>query len=238
MAGKQKSLPKPPTRGLLVKPLDALFFLLPLIIFYEIASITHPDRVIAFDLLHRFIELFGHIGVWAPGLMIVVVLISTQVASGEPWKVSWQRVGLMYVEAIALAGPLFLLSRSIPFQASTTSTSSYSVDQFAMGVGAGIYEELVFRLILITLLMMIGMDLLRLERKGVAVAAVILSSVAFAAHHHQPIGTEPFELVPFIFRTFAGVYLAIVFWYRGYGAAAGCHAAYNVMLGITDQFFS
>jgi len=236
MAGKQPATPKPPTRGLLVKPLDALFFLLPLMIFYEIACMTHPDRVIAFELLHRFIELFGHIGVWAPGLTVVVILISTQVASGEPWKVSWQRVGLMYVEAIALAGPLYLLSRTIPFQA-RTAPSSYAMDQFAMGVGAGIYEELVFRLILITLLLMIGMDLLRLERRGVAVAAVILSSVAFAAHHHQPIGTEPFELVPFIFRTLAGAYLAIVFWYRGYGAAAGCHAAYNVMLGITDQFF-
>lgn len=236
MARKQKS-PKPPTRGHLVKPLDALFFLLPLIIFYELASIIHPDRVIAFDLLHKFIELFGPIGAWAPGLMVVVVLISTQIASGEPWTISWQRVGLMYVEAIVLAGPLFLLSRAIPFQAGV-APSTYALDQFAMGIGAGIYEELVFRLILITLLMMIGMDLLRLERKGVAVAAVILSSVAFAAHHHRPIGTEPFELVPFVFRTFAGVYLAIIFWYRGYGAAAGCHAAYNVMLGVTERFFA
>ena len=34
----------------------------------------------------------------------------------------------------------------------------------------------------------------------------------------------------FGFRTIAGMYLAIVFWYRGYGPAAGCHAAYNVAL--------
>jgi hypothetical protein len=36
----------------------------------------------------------------------------------------------------------------------------------------------------------------------------------------------------FLFRTIAGVYLAIIFWYRGYGSAAGCHAAYNVGLVV------
>lgn len=62
--------------------------------------------------------------------------------------------------------------------------------------------------------------------------AVAISSLVFAAHHHPPIGTEPFALVPFMFRAIAGVYLALVFWYRGYGPAAGCHAAYNVALAF------
>ena len=54
----------------------------------------------------------------------------------------------------------------------------------------------------------------------------------FAAHHHQPFGREPFDVTLFAFRAIAGCYLSIVFWYRGYGPAAGCHAAYNVALAI------
>ena len=80
--------------------------------------------------------------------------------------------------------------------------------------------------------MMIGVDLLRLGRARVGVAAVILSALVFAAHHHQPIGVEPFDAIRFVFRTIAGVYLGLVFWYRGYGPAAGCHAAYNVVLAL------
>ena len=106
------------------------------------------------------------------------------------------------------------------------------LDRLALGIGAGIYEELVFRLVLISLVVMIGVDVLRLRQTTVAVVAVAVSSLAFAAHHHPPIGTEAFALVPFMFRTIAGVYLALVFWYRGYGPAAGCHAAYNVALAL------
>ena len=58
-----------PARGLLARPLEALAFLLPLLIFYEVVSLTRShNRVIAFDLLRRFFELFGEAGIWAPGV--------------------------------------------------------------------------------------------------------------------------------------------------------------------------
>ena len=217
-------------RGLLARPLEALAFLLPLILFYELTSMTRrQNRVIAFDLLRQFFELFGQAGMWAPGLAVVLILLATHLASGQKWSIRWSRVGLMYAEAAVLALPLLALNRAIALTA-PRFVASPLLDRVALGIGAGIYEELVFRLVLISLLMMIGVDLLRISRASVAVAAIVLSSLAFAAHHHQPIGTEPFELMPFLFRAIAGVYLAMIFWYRGYGPAAGCHAAYNVAL--------
>ncbi len=252
MPGAQHDTDTHTRRGLLARPLDAFVFLLPLIIFYELTSLTrHQDRVIAFDVLRRFFELFGHTGMWAPGLGVIAILLATHLASGEKWSVRWGRVGLMYVEAAALAVPLLALNWAVPLAAWVGGTVKLSravntavaafpdgpdhtilplLDRMALGIGAGIYEELVFRLVLISLVVMIGVDLLRLRRTTVAAAAVALSSLAFAAHHHPPIGTEPFDLIPFTFRTIAGVYLALVFWYRGYGPAAGCHAAYNVAL--------
>ena len=217
-------------RGLLARPLDALVFLMPLIVFYEVTSLTRQhDRVIAFDLLRRFFELFGHAGMWAPGLGVIVILLATHMASGEKWSIRWGRVGLMYLEAAGLAAPLLALNWTISLSTAGLVAPPL-LDKIALGIGAGIYEELVFRLLLISLVMMIGVDLLRLGRTSVTVAAILLSSVAFAAHHHYPVGTEPFMLLPFVFRTIAGVYLATIFWYRGYGPAAGCHAAYNVAL--------
>jgi len=216
-------------RGTLARPLDALVFLLPLIVFYEAASLARQDRVIAFDFLRRFFQLFGQVGMWAPGLAVIVILLATHVAAGDKWVVHWNRVGWMYVESVALSVPLLLLNWAVPL-VSATGNSSSLLDRLALGIGAGVYEELVFRLILISVVVMIGVDLLRRDRAPVAVTAVILSSLAFAAHHHRPIGAEPFELVRFLFRTMAGVYLAAIFWFRGYGPAAGCHAAYNVAL--------
>ena len=100
--------------------------------------------------------------------------------------------------------------------------------EIALSSGAGIYEELVFRLVAISLIMLVGVDLLHLPKTQTAVVAIALSSLLFAAHHHPPLGSEEFNLANFTFRTAAGVYLAGIFWYRGYGPAAGCHAAYNI----------
>ena len=231
MSQSQQADTQTERRGLLARPLDALVFLLPLLVFYEVASLMQPERVLAFDLLRQFFELFGHVGMWAPGVGVIVILLATHAASGDRWKIHWGRAGLMYVEAALLAIPLLALNWAIPL-GSASASSSGMVERLALGIGAGVYEELVFRLVFISIAVMIGVDLLRLARAPVAVAAILLSSLAFAAHHHQPIGVEPFHLIRFVFRTVAGVYLAVVFWYRGYGSAAGCHAAYNVALVV------
>ena len=228
----RRSTSKGRRRGILTRPLEALVFLAPLLLLCEVISLAYPrDRVIAFDLLRRFVELFGRAGIWAPGLAVVVILLATHMASGQAWTVRWRRVALMYVEAAALAVPLLALSWAAPFTGTTTHPLT-ALDGIALGIGAGIYEELVFRLIFISVLMMIGVDLLGLDVVGVTMAAVLLSSLVFAAHHYQPFGVEPLNATTFCFRTMAGMYLAGVFWYRGYGPAAGCHAAYNVALAI------
>ena len=116
---------------------------------------------------------------------------------------------------------------------STAQTAgSPLIDAVALAIGAGIYEELVFRLILISLLVVIGVDLLGRRAAPTALAAIAISSLLFAAHHHRPIGVESFDFTRFAFRTIAGIYLAAVFWFRGYGPAAGCHAAHNVVLVV------
>ena len=210
-------------------------FLLPLILFYEFASVLHGDltstRVIAFEALQRFFELFGPVGKWTPALAAVTILLATHVAAHEPWKIHWRRVALMYPESLVWAIPLLLLNWAVPL--STAIGGDWGlVSRMALGVGAGVYEELVFRLILISLVLIVGADLLHGDRKRVAVIAVIASALLFAAHHHKPIGTEEFDAVRFIFRAASGLYLAAIFWFRGYGPAAGCHAAYNVSLAI------
>jgi membrane protease YdiL (CAAX protease family) len=164
---------------------------------------------------------------------VVVILLATHMASGDRWAVHWDRVGWMYMESAAFSAPLLVLNWAVPL--GPDDGVGTLIHRLALGIGAGIYEELVFRLIIISLIVIVAGDLLRLDRSGVAVAAVILSSLAFAAHHHRPIGVELFDPLRFIFRSIAGVYLAAIFWFRGYGPAAGCHAAYNVALVIVTS---
>jgi membrane protease YdiL (CAAX protease family) len=112
------------------------------------------------------------------------------------------------------------------------------------GIGAGIYEELVFRLILICLLMMLFQDVLRCSHINSIILSVLISAALFSAHHHidflsgRPNTIDPFNLTKFIFRTLAGVYFAVLFAIRGFGITAGTHAAYNIIaVSITARFF-
>jgi membrane protease YdiL (CAAX protease family) len=142
----------------------------------------------------------------------------------------------MYPESLVLALPLLLMIWTVPLSVGQSGTPL--LDRLALGIGAGIYEELVFRLILISLILMVGSDLLHMDRRNVVIFAIGISSLLFAAHHHRPFGADSFDAVRFIFRTAAGVYLAAIFWYRGYALAAGCHAAYNVCLTMLSVYFA
>lgn len=97
-------------------------------------------------------------------------------------------------------------------------------------VGAGIYEEVLFRLCLFGGLCL----LLRLAHVpavlGVPMAA-IAGAVAFAAAHHLVPGGEPLSPGVFAFRTAAGLYFTAVYVARGFGIAVGAHAGYDVLVG-------
>jgi len=113
------------------------------------------------------------------------------------------------------------------------------------GIGAGIYEELVFRLIMICGLMLLFENLMRLDKRMAIVLAVCVSAALFSAHHHIDLLTgqlnqsDPFELTKFVFRTLAGAYFAVLFVIRGFGVTAGTHAFYDIIaVGVNALFFS
>jgi len=111
------------------------------------------------------------------------------------------------------------------------------------GIGAGIYEELVFRLILICLLMLLFQDLLQLNHKNSIILSVLVSAALFSAYHHidffsgQLYKTDPFNWTKFVFRTIAGIYFAALFAIRGFGITAGTHAFYDVLATIINTIF-
>ncbi|MHC4609906.1 MAG: CPBP family glutamic-type intramembrane protease, partial [Planctomycetota bacterium] len=225
-------------RGL-AHPLESLAFVLPLILFYQLGSLwlhpslgaQTPDRVVAFQLLRVFFELFGPTGQWMPSLAVVAILLAAQFDSRQPWKIRPRAVLLLYAESALWALPLLILCRTLRLAGGAAAERGL-LPELVLCVGAGVYEELVFRLILICLVVMIGHDLLHCPATWTTVLAVALSSVLFAAHHHPPVGSEPFEAAHFFFRFLAGAYLGAVFVYRGYGPAAGTHVAYNLIIVV------
>jgi membrane protease YdiL (CAAX protease family) len=110
------------------------------------------------------------------------------------------------------------------------------------GIGAGIYEELIFRLVLISLSMMFFETVLGIRRMRAVIISVIVSSVLFSLHHHfvflngQFAKAEIFTMTRFAFRTIAGVFFAVIFAARGFGIAAGTHAFYDIIATLLNAW--
>jgi hypothetical protein len=275
------------------RPIYAILFLLPFIIFYEMGTFSiNTDvlnqskiRVAAFVWLQSVLESmgFGARFAWvAPPLAVVLILIALQITSGKQWSFCFRDMPRMAVECIFLAIPLLVLTLfmgsssgqgdnisrfdnnkhktqilSLPVCSSVTgrnisllSAEDGEVMQeqslmanIVTGIGAGIYEELVFRLILICLLMLLFQDVLRLTHTNSIVLSVLISAALFSAHHHidllsgQPNANDPFNSIRFAFRTIAGIYFAVLFAIRGFGITAGTHAFYDIIATIINAVF-
>ena len=98
-------------------------------------------------------------------------------------------------------------------------------------VGAGVYEELLFRLALLPLAYG-AFRMLRCGRRGATALAVVSTSLLFALCHHLGPGGEIPAVAPFLFRAAAGALLAALFWWRGFGVAVGAHAGYDLIAGV------
>ena len=97
-------------------------------------------------------------------------------------------------------------------------------------VGAGVYEELAFRLLLVGGGAFVFRKVFLWGPFLSNMLALIASSLLFSAAHHIGSAGEQFDSFVFIFRTLCGVGLGMIFIARGLGIAVWTHALYNVLV--------
>jgi hypothetical protein len=221
-------------------PLAALVFLLPLIVLYELGTrqfafdTSHQteQRIIAFNLMHNFFNWFGATGRYMPPLAVVVILLACHIARNDPWKIQPSTLLGMAIEGAAWALPLLavgtLAARYVYQYLPLLGGHGNWRAMFVLSIGAGIYEEMVFRLAGLTLLHLLLIDVLRMPKKWGYLAIVAITSLAFARYHYW--GGQPFSWRSFVFYTTAGVYFALLFLSRGFGVTAFSHSAYDIIV--------
>lgn len=108
------------------------------------------------------------------------------------------------------------------------------LDAIVLSLGAGTYEELVFRVGVFAG----GYRLLALfiKRLEVALAAsLVLSSIIFSAIHYAPFGMDTFTLWSFMFRALLGMLFGVLFWWRGFAVAVYTHALYDIFILVPQS---
>ena len=222
--------------------MQCLYFLVPLLVAYQFGAIIYaPDDmsrvppILAESLLRRFFEVFGVTGVYLPGLCVVAVLLGWHLVKRDPWEPEWRLYAGMLIESVILVAPLLVLGAVImrgdavltpltPAGAEGLSWQAWMV----ISIGAGIFEELLFRLIAIAAIHGLLVDILALPDRWGMVLAIVASSLAFAFYHFGE--DNPFDWARLALYTLAGAYLAMVYIIRGFGIVVAVHALYDVVV--------
>lgn len=217
------------------EPMACLVFLLPLVVAYEMGALMlRPEvwpeqRLIAQSFIQKLVAWFGTDAFWVPGAALIITLLAWQFLSQSPWKLRGWVPPLMIVESLVLTIPLFVLGR-LALQALDTGAFDRQMRiQIVLALGAGVYEELVFRFYLITGLVALLTAGMKMPRQIAIATAVVAGALLFAICHFTPIGSEPFRWPIFFMFFTAGGYLATIFVLRGLGVSTGCHAAFNLI---------
>ena len=99
-----------------------------------------------------------------------------------------------------------------------------------LSLGAGLYEELLFRVLLVSGLLLVARRVLAWGPALAKTFAVVVGALIFSAFHYVGAYGDPFRVDSFVFRTLAGVAFSALYVFRGFGITAWTHALYDVLV--------
>ncbi|MDR1611995.1 MAG: CPBP family intramembrane metalloprotease [Planctomycetota bacterium] len=239
-------------------PLTCFFFALPLFIVYHgglwwMNSFTNLRWANAADIaIAGVLDRLGIAGPLLSFLFVVVTFLVIHALSGKPWvKPGAPTLFLMILESFVFALPVFMLLHFFNWSRERIALSAAAGEDgiswqanLILSCGAGVYEEFLFRLVLMGLLILFMTRILWFKGKWVYLFAALIQALVFSSSHHLPGSPEAINsfaslrgyLPVIVFRTAAGLYFAFVYIERGFGIAAGSHAAYDLLVVGLDLF--
>lgn len=196
-----------------------------------------PVRVGAEVWIKQFLSAFGATGMLVMGGLVLLLGLwivfreRKQHLAIRPRYFLWM-LGESAVYAVfsallvsKLVGLLFAMIPSGPQGASISWPT-----ELALSLGAGLYEELVFRVLLVGGLFALLKRLWPQRPIGAYLAAALIGALLFSAVHYTGALGDAFTLDSFTFRFLFGLLLNALFLLRGFGIAAWTHALYDVLV--------
>ena len=136
---------------------------------------------------------------------------------------------LVYAVVVAFFTNL-LVSLIFNMQANSPIESLSYLQQLALSLGAGLYEELFFRVVLVSLFILLFNKMFNHKKWASYTAAITLSALLFSAVHYMGEMGDMFSFSSFFYRFLFGIILNGIYIWRGFGVAAWTHALYDVLV--------
>lgn len=228
------------------KPFVSLVFVAPLLAVYELGIVLlgpHALRNGADTWLRHLLESLGFGQYFLLPLLTCGILLAWHHTRHDRWSLQGGVLSTMILESMLYALILFGLAHlqraffaPLPAAVNCSTAQDLSVGLLRRLIGycgAGIYEELLFRLMLLPTIAGV-LKWAGLDWRSSWIWAIIGTSLIFSAAHYDLFarGGYDFDWYSFSFRFAAGGFFAVLFVLRGFGIAAGAHALYDILVEI------
>jgi Type II CAAX prenyl endopeptidase Rce1-like len=222
------------------RPLNCLAIALPLLVVYHVGSAFSETTLFVSRDLRRMLGVFGQAGWYLPPVLVIVAVLLQHIARRDPWRIRPGVVAGMLLESLAWTLPLLAANYlcQLLLDSSAILAASSQWPRLLVAIGAGVYEEFIFRFLLLGTVIWIFASGFSLKREFVVLAALAFSAATFSLYHFSfsPDSAGPaFTWGMFIFRAVAGLALGLVYVGRGFGIAVGAHTFWNLYVVIASS---
>ena len=219
-------------------PLYSFLFTIPLFLIYEIGIfLTSSDDMFvlrngADALMRQILATFGIAGLYWVGAIFFIGFIITFILQRKYWEetqIHSDYFLLMMMESVAWSVLIYFLMSNV-YLLLMNPTGSMLVQQVTLAVGAGIYEEFLFRVLLIAGISVILGFIFQWSDKSRNWAAMVIAAGIFSSFHFIGEYGDFFSFNIFMVRFLAGIALGTLYFLRGFGITAWSHAVYDLIV--------
>ena len=185
-------------------------------------------------LMRNILESFGIYGLYALGFVFFfgfALSFIFFIKADKKKELKSNFLFFMFIESVLWSFILYLMLSKFMLVL-MNPMGKMILQQVTLAIGAGIYEEFLFRVLLIAgLTRLLGFIFLwkQLSRK---IVALIISGGIFSAFHFMGEYGDFFSMELFLLRSFAGIILGILYLFRGFGITAYTHSIYDLIVLI------
>ena len=228
----------------------SIVFVFPLFVIYEVGiwlvNVRYPIRNGADVILHEVLYSFGDLSFYGLGALVLATSMLQFERERRRYRLKLKSaylVGMLTesaVYAFLLGNVSSALTRALlpglsilPLVGNTPSAPTGLFPQIILSIGAGLYEEILFRVLLVSgVFTLLGWLAKKYTLRTRYIAAALIAAFIFSAFHYVGAYAYDFTIESFTFRLMAGLLLNGLYLSRGFGIAVWTHALYDILVTL------
>jgi membrane protease YdiL (CAAX protease family) len=226
-------------------PIYSLLFTLPFFLIYEVGIFLTSNENLnimrngADALMRQILSTFGLVGLYWMGAIFFIAIILTFLVQRKFWydiEIFGNYLIIMVFESLFWSLLLYFFMSNV-YLFLMNPNGEVLIQQITLAIGAGIYEEFFFRVVLILLISSILALVFNWNKKINNWLSMIIAAGIFSAFHFIGDYADFFSFKIFMVRFLAGIILGTLYFFRGFGITAWSHSIYDLIIitKITTQ---